>query len=117
MEAGVFDQSNANSELPEIKAGYPIKWHKGLISESLAKANFTITSDRQVIIFVDVDLYEPTKEVLLYFSKHLKSGDLIYFDEGFDPWNEGLALKETMALIPKFQAVAHTGSALLIEIG
>lgn len=116
MEAGVFDQTHAKSELPEVNASYPFKWHKGLISESLLKADFAIPSDRQVIIFVDVDLYEPTKDVLLHFSKYLKSGDLIYFDEGFDPWNEGLALQETMADIPKFQAIAHTGSALLIEM-
>jgi hypothetical protein len=117
MEAGVFDQTHAKSELPEVKASYPLKWHKGLISESLLNADFTIPSDRQLIIFVDVDLYEPTKDVLLYFSKHLKSGDLIYFDEGFDPWNEGLALKETIEVIPRFEAIAHTGSALLLEIG
>lgn len=117
MEAGVFNQTNAKSELPEVRASYSIMWHKGLISESLEKSDFGIPSDRQVIIFIDVDLYEPTKEILLYFSKHLKSGDLIYFDEGFDPWNEGLALKESKAVIPTFQAIAHTGSALLIEIG
>ena len=117
MEAGVFDQTNSKSEYPIVDASYPLKWHKGLISETLINAKFPIPSDRQVIIFIDVDLYEPTKEVLLYFSRYLKSGDLIYFDEGFDPWNEGLALKETMGVIPKFHALAHTGSALLIEIG
>jgi hypothetical protein len=116
MEAGVFDQSASATEFPMVSTNYPLNWHKGLISETLVNANFPIPSERQIIIFVDVDLYEPTKEVLSYFAEHLKSGDLIYFDEGFDPWNEGLALQETMNVLPSFTAIAHTGSALLIEI-
>jgi len=117
MEAGVFDQSKATSEFPNVNAKYPLEWHKGLISETFVDAKFEIPSNCQLIIFIDVDLYEPTKDILLYFGKFLKPGDLIYFDEGFDPWNEGLALKETLEFLPNFRAVAHTGSALLIEIG
>ena len=116
MDAGVFDQSGAKSEFPKIDTRYPLKWHKGMISETLVKAEFPIPSECQKIIFIDVDLYEPTKEVLFYFAKHLKPGDLIYFDEGFDPWNEGLALQEAIKVMPNFIALAHTGSALLIEI-
>jgi len=117
MAAGVFDQSGTASKFPIVKSKHPVKWHKGLISETLVNANFPIPSNCQIIVFIDVDLYQPTKEVLSYFARHLKSGDLIYFDEGFDPWNEGLALRETMNALPPFTAIAHTGSALLIEIG
>ena len=117
MEAGVFDQSATATGFPVVRTNYPLDWHKGLISETLVNAEISIPSDCQIIIFVDVDLYQPTKEVLSYFAKHLKNGDLIYFDEGFDPWNEGLALRETMDELPTFTAIAHTGSALLIEIG
>jgi hypothetical protein len=87
-----------------------------LIFETLVTEKLPITTESQIIIFIDVDLYQPTKEVLLYFAKSLKSGDLIYFDEAFDPWNEGLALQETLNVLPTFTAIAHTGSALLIEI-
>jgi len=116
MEAGVFDQSATATEFPVVRSDYPLNWHKGLISETLVDAKFPIPSDYQIIIFVDVDLYEPTKEVLFYFAKHLKPGDLIYFDEGFDPWNEGLALQEAINVLPNFIGLAHTGSALLVEI-
>ena len=116
MEAGVFDQSATATEFPVVRSNYPLIWHRGLISETLVDAKFPIPSDCQIIIFVDVDLYQPTKEVLSYFAKYLKNGDLIYFDEGFDPWNEGLALQETMSELPTLTAIAHTGSALLIEI-
>jgi len=116
MDAGVFDQSGSQSEFPEVDSLYPLKWHKGMISDTLVKSEFSIPLECQKIILIDVDLYEPTKEVLFYFAKHLKPGDLIYFDEGFDAWNEGLALQEAVNVLPNFIALAHTGSALLIEI-
>lgn len=116
MEAGVFDQSKAVTDTPRVEASYPIVWHKGLISETLRSEDASSNTSTQQILFVDVDLYEPTKEVLLFFANLLTSGDLIYFDEGFDPWNEGLALQECIHLIPPFKALGHTGSALLIEI-
>lgn len=116
MEAGAFDQSKTASVTPNVEARYPIVWHKGLISETLHSGNLLIDTSVQQILFVDVDLYEPTKEVLLFFASQLTSGDLIYFDEAFDPWNEGLALQECIDKLPPFVALGHTGSALLIEI-
>lgn len=116
LDAGVFDQSGSQSEFPKVETAYPLTWHKGMIAETLVKSEFTIPSECQRIIIIDVDLYEPTKEILFYFAEHLKSGDLIYFDEGFDAWNEGLALQDAIKVMPNFIALAHTGSALLIEI-
>ena len=115
MKAGVFDQTGNKSKLPVIDANYDIHFHEGLISETLVKTGFQIMNDRQKIVFVDVDLYEPTKEILFYFAENLKTGDLIYFDEAFDPWNEGLAIREMLQSLPPFKALAHTGSALLIQ--
>ena len=115
MKAGVFDQSGNRSNLPVINANYEIHFHEGLISETLVKSRFQIMNDTQKIIFVDVDLYQPTKEILFYFMENLKKGDLIYFDEAFDPWNEGLAIREMLQSLPSFKAIAHTGSALLIQ--
>jgi hypothetical protein len=116
VNAGVFDQSGSQLKFPQVDTAYPLKWHKGLISETLVKSKFRIPSECQKIILLDVDLHGPTKEVLFYFANHLKPGDLIYFDEGFDPWNAGLALQEAINVLPNFTALAHTGSALLIEI-
>lgn len=117
MEAGVFDQSVASKEFPQIVSGYEVIWHKGLISDTLKSGTVEVDRKRQTIIFIDVDLYEPTKEILIFFGGKLKNGDLVYFDEGFDPWNEGLALRECLEILPKFRAIAHTGSALLIKVG
>jgi hypothetical protein len=116
MEAGVFNQSKNKSEYPNVEAKYPLNWHKGLILQKLVSEKFPISLNKQKILLIDVDLYEPTKEILEYFAKHLRTGDLIYFDEGFDSWNEGRALQETLNLLPSLTCIAHTGSALLIEV-
>jgi hypothetical protein len=116
MEAGVFDQSKSELGLPNVVAGYPIVWHKGLISKTLTGGSLHFSKSTQNVLFIDVDLYQPTREVLSFFSKALQPGDLIYFDEGFDPWNEGLALQECINELPPFRALSHTGSALLIVI-
>jgi hypothetical protein len=116
MEANVFDQSGEVAPVPLIESNFEITWHVGLIAETLVFDLVSVPKDGQRVLFIDVDLYEPTKQVLEYFSQRLLSGDLIYFDEGFDPWNEGLALRETISHLPPFKAVAYTGSALLIEI-
>ena len=115
MAAGVFDQTGSKDIFPNVKASYRVTWHKGLISDTFVNRKFEVPRERQLIIFIDVDLYAPTREVLEYLAKFLKPGDLIYFDEGFDPWNEGRALQESLPELPYFQAIGHTGSALLIE--
>ena len=116
MEVGTFKQTNAQAKHPDVTANYKIQWHVGLISETLKRIKISSKNDVQLIIFIDVDLYEPTKEILEYFSRFLKPGDLIYFDEAFDPWNEGLAFLEVESKLPKFISIGHTGSALLLEI-
>lgn len=116
MSAGVFNQGVAQESdgLPSVSASYPIEWHVGLINETLSSFVFKRTG--QLLVFIDVDLLEPTQDVLNWLTGKLNPGDLIYFDEAFDPWNEGLALREFLEVNKNIKAVAHTGSALLIEV-
>jgi len=41
---------------------------------------------------------------------------VVYFDEAFDPWNEGLAIRNAVDQGLSFRALAYTGSSLLIEL-
>ena len=34
-----------------------------------------------------------------WLIEHGAPGDLVYFDEAFDPWNEGRALRESLATL------------------
>jgi hypothetical protein len=117
LNAGTFDQTSiSESGLPRIEAAYQITWIKGLIEETFSKQFIMEYRENNFCIFIDVDLYKPSLHVLKILSTYLKKGDLIYFDEAFDPWNEWKALEEVSDLLPKFKGISHTGSALLIEI-
>jgi hypothetical protein len=67
-------------------------------------------------VALDTDLLDPAEEVLDWLLAHGKPGDVVYLDEAFDPWNEGLALRQAIAAGLAVNAVAYTGSALLIEL-
>lgn len=115
MKSGYFNQNGVTKNPRDFDTSYPIIWHKGLISETLKKLEINLGGFSQRVIFIDVDLYEPTLDVLEFMKGKLKPGDLIYFDEAFDPWNEGKALDQMMSALPPHMAISHTGSALLLE--
>ena len=52
------------------------------------------------LVYVDVDLYEPTKDILTYIKPHLVKGSIIGFDEVCHPhWpGETRALKEVLGV-------------------
>jgi hypothetical protein len=86
-------------------------WHRGLIEETLPGLD---RPDTSLFVLVDVDLLEPTSVVLDWLQRNGRPGDLVYFDEAFDPWNEGLAIRRAVANGLSMRALAHTGSALLV---
>ena len=117
LNAGTFDQTLIfGTGFPKVEATYEITWIKGLIEDTFSDKFINNLGENNFCIFIDVDLYKPSLHILKILSNYLKKGDLIYFDEAFDPWNEWKALDETSEALPKFKSIAHTGSAMLIEI-
>ena len=105
---------NSETDFPVIKAKFDVKWIVGLIEETLVP--FLVKNScesHQKIIFIDVDLYYPTKIILESFKPLLLPNDLIYFDEGFDPWNEGQALDEVLS---NYEIMHFSPSCLLVKI-
>src|SRR5262249_11836790 len=86
MSAGVFKPSAGVGAVPQVEASYPFEWHRGLIEETLPQVSRPATS---LFVLIDVDLLGPTSVILEWLQEHGRSGDLVYFDEAFDPWNEG----------------------------
>jgi hypothetical protein len=113
MAAGVFTPSHGLGETPKVSAPYPIEWHKGLIHDTLSGFS---RPDAPLFVLVDVDLYEPTADILEWLGENGRPGDAIYFDESFDPWNEGLAIREAVDRGLRIEAVAHTGNSLLVVL-
>jgi hypothetical protein len=86
---GAFDQQG---QTPDIASVF---WHKGLFNETFTgQENFL---SRKLFVMLDADLYSSTKYVLGRITKHLKPGDLLYFDDLHIPNQERLALSEAIA--------------------
>jgi hypothetical protein len=113
MGAGVFSPNAGKGRYPEVSAPYPVTWHAGLIEDTFPE---TERPDTPVFVLIDVDLLEPTLVVLNWLANNGRAGDLVYFDEAFDPWNEGKAVREAITSDVQARAVGHTGSALLLEL-
>jgi hypothetical protein len=113
VSSGTFTPSQGAGALPQIPAPYPLTWHRGLIEETLP----TLTRpDAPLFVLIDVDLLEPTLTVLEWLRVNGRPGDLVYFDETFDPWNEGLGLRRALENGLRLRAIGHTGSSLLAEL-
>jgi hypothetical protein len=113
MSAGMFTPSGGPGSVPQVAAPFPYTWHKGLIEDTLPKFE---RPDAPLFTLIDVDLLEPTLVILDWFQVHGRPGDLMYFDEAFDPWNEGMAIRRAIDKGLKLRAIGHTGSSLLAEL-
>lgn len=113
MVRGAFKPQSAGGGPPPFLLPYPSAWHKGLIEQTLPP--FT-RPDARLLVFIDVDLLAPAQTVMGWLREHGRPGDLVYFDEAADPWNEGLVIRRSLTEGPRFRAVAHTAMALLIEL-
>lgn len=115
MQAGVFTPDGGKGSTPSVPAGFPVTWHVGLIDETLVSFPDR-PSPAPLLILIDVDLEAPTRTILRWALQHARRGDIIYFDEAFDPWNEGRALREALRDGLSIKALGHTGSALAVEV-
>ncbi len=113
MSAGVFKPRAGLGAVPELEAAFPLAWHRGLIEETLPQFG---RPDTGLFVLVDVDLLGPTSVILDWLAEHGRPGDLVYFDEAFDPWNEGMAIRRAVAGGLSMRAISHTGSALLVDL-
>ena len=108
LPKGHFD-----GRVPKISASYKIEWVAGLIENNLN--NFS-RPDGKLFIIIDSDLLEPARSVLNWTRQNGRPGDIIYFDEVYDPWNEGLALREAIDSGCKYKCLGYTGSTIALEL-
>lgn len=114
MQKGVFAPPDLANPFPRIDSYLKPVWHAGLISDTLM--NFERPNDDPLFVLIDVDLLEPTLDILSWLKTHGRRGDCLYFDEAFDPFNEGLAIQRGMADWLRFRVLGYTGSALAVVI-
>jgi hypothetical protein len=108
-EPGTFDAGGAPPDVTDPR----VIWHVGRIEETLPGAEIDFESP--LCVLFDLDLYGPSAFALEWLLDHLKRGDLLYFDEAYDPWHERRLLDEFLDRGHRVRAIGSTGIALMLE--
>jgi hypothetical protein len=108
-KAGEFDLGGVPPEVPDSR----LTWHVGRVEETLPEARIDFSA--ALLVLFDLDLYEPSAFALECIAGHLKPGDLLYFDEAFDPWHERRLLDEFLDQGHRMRTLGSTGIALMVE--
>ncbi|MGI8848396.1 MAG: hypothetical protein ACR2GX_09095 [Candidatus Dormibacteria bacterium] len=102
-----------NGRPPDI-ADDRLTWHVGLVQETLPE--LSLDPGAPLCVLFDMDIYEPTAFALDWLSDKLKLGDVLFFDEAYDPFHERRLIDEMLARGLRFRSLGATGIALLVEI-
>lgn len=88
------------SRLPDV--GDPrATFHKGMFQDSLPPVLAALNRDgMRLVAHMDADLYSSTLYALTSLAPHLRSGDLVLFDEFFVPTHEFRAYVEFLQAYP-----------------
>jgi hypothetical protein len=92
-------------------------WHVGLVEDSLTVdlVENIVNVSSQMIIFFDLDLFEPTLFAYLRLRSRLKSGDILYFDEARDS-DERRVLRDYVMLDFELRPLSVSYSNIAFEI-
>ena len=80
FKKGTFD---TGGNVPDIQDNR-ITWYKGDLEEQIQQLQIANERDYKVIIFFDLDIFEPSLVGWQNVKHSLKNGDILYFDEAFD---------------------------------
>jgi hypothetical protein len=108
-DVGTFDAGGAPPDIADPR----VTWHVGRIEQTLPAAELDF--EPPVCVLFDLDLYEPSAFALEWLMPHLKRGDLLYFDEAYDPWHERRLLDEFLDAGHRVRTIGSTGIALMLE--
>lgn len=84
---------NADGKLPDIPDAR-CQFEPGLFQETLPKFIEQTDLSKKLVVQLDADLYSATLFVLARLAPHLKTGDILFFDEFTCPLDEFRAFQE-----------------------
>lgn len=79
-QVGAFSN---NGETPKINDSR-ILWHVGLAEACIKFVSYDDLQKTPLLIIFDLDLEQPTRDVLEYLLPAIKKNDILYFDEAYD---------------------------------
>jgi len=89
-----------------------ITWHIGNVFETIKDLNSLNTDGYKTLYLFDMDLGEPTRFCIESLKSKIKAGDIFYFDEAFDPWNERKVISEVLFSIADVEILGSTATAM-----
>lgn len=108
-DVGTFDAGGTPPDIADPR----VTWHVGRVEHTLPTAELDF--EPPVCVLFDLDLYEPSAFALEWLTSRLKHGDLLYFDEAYDPWHERRLLDEFLDAGHRVRTIGSTGIALMLE--
>ena len=109
--AGAFDARGLTPEIDDER----IFWHVGDVAQTLPSLSNTGSNQPTLYLF-DFDLGDPTLFCFLTMKHRIKTGDVFYFDEAFDAWNERRVIEEQFMKFFKIESLGSTATALAFKI-
>ena len=110
MNMGTFDRGGSPPQIDDAR----VTWHRGRIEHTIDQVPHALRPGRVVALF-DLVLYAPSKVALDWLTPRLAPGDLLYFDEAFDPAHERRLLDEWISGGVSVRPRGCTGMALMVE--
>lgn len=111
MEEGAFSANGIPPNLEDDR----VTWHVGDVEDTIQELDLTSSEAEKLIIFFDLDIYEPSKIAWQQIHSHLKPGDMLYFDEAFDR-DERRLLDEDVLPNFEFDLIGNTPLALALRV-
>ena len=100
---------------PQIKSDL-LSWHIGRIENTCTIIDSLSNLDKNFIIIFDFDLYAATKAAWDVIVNHLKSGDIIYFDEAYEA-DEGQIVNEIIqSQQVKLDVIGYTTMGIAFQV-
>jgi len=108
---GAFSNGGKTPDIPDNR----IAWHVGYVEETIQGLTFPHERDYPVVVFFDLDIYEPSLIAWQKLKPLLKSGDLLYFDEAFD-MDERKLLEESILTSGEFKFIGANWISLAVKV-
>lgn len=109
---GAFDAGGRPPDIDDSR----VKWHVGAVEETLESLDLERSEETQWFIIFDLDIYEPTAFAWEVIRKHLKSGDILYFDEAVDN-DERRVIVDLVLPSTKCESIGTTAFGLGLTVG
>ena len=108
-DAGAFSSDGTPPDISDSR----VVWHVGDVEQKLPLLK--INPGPKLILF-DLDIFEPTEFAWLWLRDSLTSGDLLYFDEGFDT-DERRVIEQYVIKDFNLRLIGITHTAIAFELG